>query len=515
MLTSSTKCAPDGLDLLQQISADDLRTQTREEAELDGVDIITFAEKWLGVSFEERPAARVVLKAIYGLELDPQELEIYQELTGNSRGQQHGLDTPSTETVLVLGARSGKSFLTSIMAIYEAVARGHIWRRYLSPGETGYAIVIATSKEQAINIIQANAARLLQNSPKLQGWLVGEPLKAELTLKNGLKIKSLPCNTKAGLGIPIFFLALDEVGHFFIEGVKADSDIYNSISPRLAQFHEAKKCLISTPAGKQGLLWKWFEEGFAVPGRTTFHATTEFMNPMVDRKFLAHEKKRDIDNYNREFMAQFAEKMAAFFSSDSLDAAFTLDGDLLPQPGVWYFCGIDQSGISGRDRFALSISHRDNEGRVIIDACRSWDAQGANELLDEITALRDAYGLRGATIDRYAKGWVQQALEGIGLEVSVRAGLPEVYQNAKSLLLAGLLALPNNAELRAGLVNTAAYYGRNNALSIQHDRGSSGHADLADAVCTAAWCASQAVEYAVVERFNAVQAFGGIESWEQ
>jgi hypothetical protein len=236
------------------------------------------------------------------------------------------------------------------------------------------------------------------------------------------------------------------------------------------------------------------------------------MNPVVDHAYLEREQRRDPDNYSREFLAEFCEQMSAFFSADSLDAAFILPGDVLPQPGTWYFCGIDQSGISGRDRFALSISHRENTGRVMIDVCRSWDATGGNAVLDEITALRNAYGLRGATIDRYAKGWVQQALEGIGLEVSIRDALPAVYQNAKSLFLAGLLALPNNGELRAGLVNTSAYYGRNNALSIQHERGSTGHADLADAVCTAAWCASQQVEFVVKERINAVRAFGGIES---
>ena len=494
--------------------ADALDAIAVEEEELQCVDIITFAEDWLGVSFEERPAQKVVLKADYGLPLTPDEMGIYTEITGGLTTQ-HGLGEEAIESVLVLGGRSGKSFVTSIKAIYESVARGHYWRRFLNPGEIGYAVVIATSKEQAITIIQSNVTRILQQSPRLQDWIVGDPLKAELTLKNGLKIKSLPCNTKVARGIPIFFLTLDEACHFFVEGANADTDVYNSASPRLAQFPGAKNSLISTPAAKQGLLYKRFEEGYTVPGRVTFRAPTLMMNPLVDRAFLERERKRDPANYDREFNANFAENVSAFFSADSLDAAFTLAGDVLPQPGVWYFCGIDQSGISGRDRFALSISHRDNEGRVLIDVCRSWDAQGATELLDEITSLRDAYGLRGATIDRYARGWVQQALEGIGLEVSVRAPLPEVYQNSKSLLLAGLLALPDNQELRAGLVNTAAFYGRNNALSIQHDRGSSGHADLADAVCTAAWCASQAVEYQAVERVSAIDAYGGIESWEQ
>ena len=505
----------DDLDFLATIDADVLEAQALEEMELEGVDIVTFAEDWLGVSFEERPAQRVVLKAAYGLALSPEEMEIYALLTEGLKGQ-HGVGTEAIETVLVLGARGGKSFLTSIMALYEAIARGHVWRKYLAPGETGYAIVIATSKEQAITIIQANVVRLLQDSPRLQDWIVGEPLKAELTLKNGLKIRSVPCNTKGGRGIPIFFLALDEVGHFFVEGVKADVDIHNSVSPRLAQFPGAKKAFISTPAAKQGLLWTSFAEGFQVPGRATFRAPTLTMNPLVDQDYLQREADRDPDNYAREFLAEFCEQMSAFFSMDCLDAAFTLTAqDIPPQVGVAYFAGIDQSGLSGRDRFTLAIMHRNQDGRIINDVNRSWDTTSGAEVLDEIAALMRAYGLRAVTIDRYGGGWVRQALENIGLEVLIRDALPVVYQNAKSLLLAGLLVLQDNPELRAGLVNTSAYYGRNNALSIQHERGASGHADLADAVCTAAWCASQQVSYTVTERISAVQAFGGIESWEQ
>ena len=513
MPASSANLAPDDLEFLQRINADELEAQGREELELDGVDIITFAEDWLGVSFEKRPAQRVVLKSIYGLPLEPWEMDIFEKLTGGLRAQ-HGLGEESVETVLVLGARGGKSFLTSIMALFESIARGHIWKKYLMPGETGYAVVIATSKAQAVDIIQANAARLLTNSPKLRGWLVGEPLKAELTLKNGMKIISLPCNTKVARGLPIFFLALDEVGHFFIEGAKTDVDIHNSASPRMAQFPGAKKAFISTPSAKQGLLWTSYDEGFTVSGRATFQAPTVLMNPLVDRAYLEREARRDPDNYEREFLAEFCEKMSAFFSADSIDAALTLDGDLPPEPRVWYSAAIDQSGLAGRDRFTLAISHQENTGRIIIDVTRSWDVTDSKMIMAEIAALRDAYHLRGITIDKYALGWVREAFEDLGLEVSVRAALPVVYVNAKSLLLAGLWDLPNNPELRAGLINTAAFYGRNNSLSIQHERGSSGHADLADAVCTAAWCASQQVEYAVTERINAVQAYGGIESFD-
>jgi len=57
-------------------------------------------------------------------------------------------------------------------------------------------------------------------------------------------------------------------------------------------------------------------------------------------------------------------------------------------------------------------------------------------------------------------------------------------------LIAGKLQLPDNPDLKKALQNTQAFYGKNNALSIAHQRSAAGHADLADAVATAVWIIS-------------------------
>lgn len=87
-------------------------------------------------------------------------------------------------------------------------------------------------------------------------------------------------------------------------------------------------------------------------------------------------------------------------------------------------------------------------------------------------------------VDRYAGNWIKSALIKIGLFSEVRDSLPTVYSNFKRLLIAQKIELPDNKELRDGLTNTQAYYGKNNSLSIAHDRTSTGH-DMADATVTA------------------------------
>jgi len=463
-----------------------IKPATAPAQDLQDVDIITFASdpRFLGLSFETRPAQEVLLRVLYGLPLDRKQVKIYRKLTGNRKEFEPGQD--KTEAVWVLGARGGKSLLASIIALYEATRDR--WQQYLNKGESGYIVVIATRQKQAEQIIQANCSRLIENSPALRG-LVKDLYQTELTLTNNMKIISLPCNSTAGRGLPIACFCLDECGHFYTEGIKADQTIYDSLRPRMAQFPGAKVVLISTPAAKQGLLWSFFEEGFNVPSRFTAQADTRTVNPGIPKGFVKAEYKRDIDYARREFGAEFAEKIESFFAYEVLQSCFTLVGSLPYKDEFAYSLGIDQSGLSGRDRFALAISHKEGE-RVLVDHIEAWETKDSDTILAEVGKLTKAYNLNKVSIDRYAKGWVSQALNKLGLEVEIRPSMAEIYTNLKSLMIAGRLRLPDSPDLRKALQNTQAYFGKNNALSIGHTRSAAGHADLADAVATSVWVKS-------------------------
>ncbi|GAI96200.1 unnamed protein product, partial [marine sediment metagenome] len=53
--------------------------------DLQDIDIITFATdpRFLGLSFETRPAQEVLLRVLYGLPLEKKQIKIYRKLTGN------------------------------------------------------------------------------------------------------------------------------------------------------------------------------------------------------------------------------------------------------------------------------------------------------------------------------------------------------------------------------------------------------------------------------------------------
>lgn len=447
---------------------------------LEEIDIIEFAtgKDWLGLSFRERKAQEVVLRVIYGMPLNSDQLRIYRKITKNKKEFEAGI--MKDEGCLVLGARSGKSLLASVIALYEATRKK--WRKYLNKGESGYVEVISTRQRQSEQIIGANCLRLMENSPNLKSY-IKDNTQSELILKNDMRILSLPCNSTAGRGLPIVCLIFDEVGHFFVEGKRADETIFNALNPRRAQFPGSKLILISTPAAKQGLLWNFFDQGFKVPDRLTAQSDTLFMNPLVDRKFLEKEKARDVDAYSREFLAQFAEKVEAFLSYELVENALKLAGDLPYKEGNRYYAGIDASGLAGRDKFSLAISHKQGFN-VYIDKVKSWNLKDPDPIMKDIKELIGIYHIGRVSIDRYAKGWVEAALKKIGLFVNIRPSLAEIYVNIKSLMLGGRLFLPDNKAIKRAFLNTTAYYGKNNALSIAHERDSEGHSDEADAIST-------------------------------
>jgi len=454
---------------------------------LKDLDIIQFAtdKDYLGLSFEKRPAQEVILRVLYGLPLDKKQLKIFKVLTKGKGKYIPG--QIKNEAVMALGARSGKSLISSICALYEAT-RGEN-QKYVSKGEYVYIAIIATREKQAIAIIQTNCLRMLNNSPVLKK-MISKTTELEITLKNNIKIVSGPCNSTALRGLGIAVLILDECAFYRIEGPKADEAIFNSLRPRQAQFPDNKLFLISTAGAKQGLFYNYFNEGFKIQDRLTMQGSTAFCNPLIPSAFLEKEKRRDIDNFKREFEGVFSEKLESFFSWELMQKPFVLAGDLPYNSEFTYYLALDQSGLSGRDRFALSIGHKEGE-TAVIDVVRSWETKDLNIILGEIKILAETYFISVAVIDRYSRGYVENSFKGIGLGVLVRPSLAEVYVVLKSLMIKDNLKLPDRPDLRAGLRNTIAIYNKSNQLTIIHERGPSGHSDTIDAI---AGCVNEIVQ---------------------
>ncbi|MBA7529494.1 hypothetical protein ES705_21692 [subsurface metagenome] len=451
------------------------------QKKLEKVNIIEFAtdKNYLNLSFAERPAQEVILRVLYALPLNLDQQDIFQILTKSKGKYVEG--KVKSEAVLALGARAGKSFISSICALFEAT-RGE-YQKYVTKGEFVYICIVATRELQARKIIQENCLRMLEGSPVLRKWII-KSTDLEITLRNYVKIISGPCNSTALRGLPIPCLILDEIAFYRIEGPLADETIFNSLRPRMAQFPNNKLFLISTAGAKQGLFYNFFNQGFRVEDRLTCQASTSFVNPVIPQTFLQKEKIRDPSNHAREFEALFSEKIESFFSFELIERPFTIAGDIKYKSGNNYFMGFDQSGLSGQDRFSLSIGHAEEE-TVIIDVVRSWTTKDLETILNDIKGLKNEYQINTCLVDRYAIGYVRNSFKKINLEIETRSTLAEIYVIMKSLIMQGKLNLPDRADLKSGMRNTLAVYNKSNQLSIYHERGREGHADELDSVaCT-------------------------------
>ena len=465
---------------------------------LQRMDIIQFAEICLGMDFTQRPAQKMILKMAHGLELTPAEREIYLELAEDEAmpsGKVFGEGIDKREICLVLGARAGKSTVSSILACYAGTRE--CWRKFLQPNEAAYVQLYATRELQSRAIIGQGCLNLLLNS-KCK-YLVDESKGTSnaIFLKNNIVIQSFPANSTSGRGLPTVLLCADEFAFFSQVGPKCASGIVNAIVPRLAQFdkaeHKPKACFIGTPMAAFGPHYDLYAEGPRVDERLTLRAATRQVNPCISEEFIARERERDPDSTEREFDAVFAQQVDNFFEQAEIDACFVLTGDTPFDGRFGYFMSLDQAG-GGTDLFACTIAHRQKD-KIIVDVLREWPSKDLDRVFHEIGILAKQYSILAPSHDRYAAGFVSNKLKSLGLTPELRPLLPVCYVNGKRLIKGGLLQMPVSKSLRTGLLRTQAFYGSGGSLSIKHERlAGLGHADICDSTMAAVWFASNKAE---------------------
>src|SRR5712692_6156513 len=96
-------------------------------------------------SAETWRAWRVLLAALFGLALSPEQHELFVQCTG--RAAPRVPVAPANEAWLICGRRAGKSFTLALIAVFLSFFRD--WRPYLGPGERATIMVIAADRKQA------------------------------------------------------------------------------------------------------------------------------------------------------------------------------------------------------------------------------------------------------------------------------------------------------------------------------------------------------------------------------
>lgn len=460
--------------------------------------IVEFIEsrEYLGMSHYEPtpielfPFQKIALKAFYrgtkgneDLKLTDEEIELCK---------QHGLDDPDfeqgdllkkyesgnlfQELVLVWGRRSGKDFVISILALYEALKLiespdGDPHALYgLSTGAPFTIITIANSSKQAEILFQEIRDKVLKSvyfSDKIsqEGMLQdtmyimtpadrkrNEEMRARglPTSPGSVVIRAGHSNSDSLAGIGCYCLMLDEIGLYKqTPGSSGGEAIYRTLAPATATYvrkekyideegverekfiYDGKIICISSPRGKEGVFYELFRTSPTVPQRLSLRLPTWVVNVKQSRDGLRNMfSQMQDEEFEMEFGAEFAGTAGqSFFPRDIVEACFkpSLQLKEYGEPGQVYFCHLDPATSS--HNYALVVCHREQfikkdtgkmDFRVVVDHVKFWQPSKDKPIVNEeiesyIAKLSRRFYLSQVSFDQWNSAASIRALQAKGI----------------------------------------------------------------------------------------------------
>jgi len=368
------------------------------------------------------PMQQIILKVFYKgqpgnekIELTEEEIQLLFELKlDNVLEKYHGEDL-FRELVLVLGRRSGKDFLVSLMALYEVmrlleIPGGSPFKYYnIAEGNPIFILTVANSADQArilfteikekmtsseyfrdkVGHIEADkiSLRTPQDITKQKDLLEDGLDNAASKIKGSVVIMSGHSNSESLLGKRIYALLLDEVASFKSTGGKTSGDrIYSALSPATADFvrktgridengdeiavMDSKIISISSPRSEEGMLFKLYNDTPNAISRVAFKLPTWKVSKQWKESMLRQEFKfMSINDFNMEFGAEFSGTAGEKYIPDHyVDEAIEIGAELkLSQaisgvPGMVYYAHLDPASTS--HNYALVVLHTEERMRL-------------------------------------------------------------------------------------------------------------------------------------------------------
>ena len=190
---------------------------------------------------------RVVVKAIFGVELAASELDTFRALTGRSVAP----TSQAREAWLVVGRRAGKSIIAALVAVYLTTCRSY----HLAAGERGVFMVIAADRRQA-RVVRGYIGGLLHAHPSLEA-LIEVERQESIDLTTGIRIEIHTASYRAVRGYTVVGAALDELAFWPTDdATHPDTEVLTALRPAMATVPEALLLCMSSPYSRRGALFK-------------------------------------------------------------------------------------------------------------------------------------------------------------------------------------------------------------------------------------------------------------------
>jgi hypothetical protein len=426
-----------------------------------------------------------VLKAALDRDLDAAELDVFRSVAGDRFPPAHRV----RELWAVCGRRSGKSRMAAAVAVYLALFTKH----RLAPGETGMALVIAGTQEQA-GVVFGYVRGFLEAAPALRHEVVAWRAR-EVELRNGIVIGVHANSYRSVRGRTLIAAVFDECSFWRDEtSAQPDTEVYTAVLPSLATTG-GMLIGISTPYRKAGLLYQKWRDHYADVDNDdvlVVQGASQRFNPTLSDDVVEAQREADPLAAGAEWDAIFRDDLSSFLDEQSIDAAVDHGRplELSPREGVMYFAFVDMSG--GRhDLSTLAIVHiedADGERRFVADVIRGRKGD-PNAAVVEFVELAKCYRCTTIAGDNYAAEWVAGAYREAGVEY-MRSPLvrSELYLAGLPLFTRGVVQIANQAPLLRELRLLERRTARSGRDVVDHGAGCSD--DFANALFGALYLAA-------------------------
>jgi hypothetical protein len=368
---------------------------------------------------------------------------------------------------MVSGRRSGKSFISSLVATYLACFSNYA--KHLNAGERAVILVLARDRDQG-RVCFAYIAGIIREIAPLAAMVVSERAD-EIELDNGTVIMVKTSDFRSVRGLTLAAVICDEVAFWDSQGVSPDTEIFRALKPAMATIPDSKLIAISSPYAMSGVLYEAHRDFFGKNDSNVlvWQSETRVMNPLIEADLIQRELERDPDSAKSEWLATFRDDLEAAFSLDSLRACVIPGRSELPSSSAIAYSGfVDPSG--GRhDAFTVAIGHREKDG-VVVDVVKAWYPPfDPSVVVREASDILKGYGVASIVGDNYGGEWPVESFKNCGIAYErAEKHKSELYLSLIPTVNAKLVELLDDHKLIEELRRLERRRGRTGKDSIDH-----------------------------------------------
>ena len=381
------------------------------------------------------------------------------------------------ELHLVLGRRSSKTVMASVISSYEAyklmvIGDGNPHKFYGLPEDDEIAIInVALSQNQAGRLFYQVQSRI-RNSPFFANR-VAKGTTSEIRLYTDKDLEKKAKNPKLDVpgsililcghsnpdtlaGYSAILILFDELAFYDETGKVTGSYFYDRLKPSTAKFvpfGEGRLVEISSPNTTSGIFYDIYKSSKENDSILSFQLPTWCVNPDITYESLEVDRKRNPERFAIEFGAQWAKGgiYGNYFEDGLVERCVRTDiGPISrPEPGWSYYLHIDPAK-NGNRYVALMVgkqfyTNHMGQRRIKVRLANMWvwDPQVGlglmfNEIDKEVIKICGVFHPMAVTYDQFNSVHSLQLLRSHGINAIQtsynRAFKNKIYQNLKDMM---------------------------------------------------------------------------------